>query len=136
MKTVYVDTSHLLALSLNRDAHHDIATRLQLGFEGRMVTTDYVLVEFADALCSGNLRLLVIQAIEGLQNDPLVEVVPASRQLQTAGLAMFRSRPDKSWSLTDCISFVVMKEREITESFTADHHLEQAGFRALLRAAM
>jgi uncharacterized protein len=42
------------------------------------------------------------------------------------------SRRDKEWSLTDCISFVVMKERGLTEALTADHHFEQAGFKALL----
>ena len=133
MKTIFVDTSHLLALALNRDAHHQIATRLQVAFEGRLVTTDYVLVEFADALCHGELRALAIQAIEDLQQDPLVEIVPASRQLQMAAMTLFRSRPDKSWSLTDCISFVVMNERAITEAFTTDRHFEQAGFGALLR---
>ncbi len=42
-------------------------------------------------------------------------------------------RPDKDWSLTDCISFVVMEEHGITDALTGDHHFEQAGFRALLK---
>ena len=133
MKTVFIDTSHLLALALNQDAHHEIALRLQLSYEGRMVTTDYVLVEFADALCGGKLRSLAIQGIEELLGDPLVDVVPANRQILASGMGLFRSRLDKGWSLTDCMSFVVMKERDIAEALTTDHHFEQAGFKALLR---
>ena len=49
------------------------------------------------------------------------------------GLALYRARPDKAWSLIDCISFMVMTERGITEALTGDHHFEQAGFRAPLR---
>jgi predicted nucleic acid-binding protein len=48
------------------------------------------------------------------------------------GFDLFRSRPDKSWGLTDCISFVIMNEAGITDALTADVHFQQAGFRALL----
>jgi predicted nucleic acid-binding protein len=44
----------------------------------------------------------------------------------------YESRPDKAWSLTDCISFVVMNQHGLTEALTGDHHFEQAGFTALL----
>jgi len=60
-------------------------------------------------------------------------VVPASTELVKAGLDHYRRRPDKDWSLTDCISFVVMQREGITEALTADHHFEQAGFVALLK---
>jgi len=40
---------------------------------------------------------------------------------------------DKEWGLTDCISFVVMKDRKLTDVLTTDHHFEQAGFKSLLR---
>jgi uncharacterized protein len=53
--------------------------------------------------------------------------------LFSAGLELFRSRRDKEWSLTDCMSFVVMRERGITDALTNDHHFEQAGFRILLK---
>jgi len=46
---------------------------------------------------------------------------------------MYQRRPDKNWSLTDCISFVVMQDHGITEALTGDHHFEQAGFVALLK---
>jgi hypothetical protein len=51
----------------------------------------------------------------------------------TAGFDLFASRPDKEWSLVDCISFVVMQQRRLKEALTTDHHFIQAGFRAMLR---
>jgi hypothetical protein len=60
-------------------------------------------------------------------------IVPASKQLFRAGFDLFSRRPDKDWSLVDCISFVVMKQRRLKEALTTDQHFIQAGFRALLR---
>ena len=62
--------------------------------------------------------------------DTVVGHVPAAYQ---AGFDLFANRPDKDWSLTDCISFGVMTERGLTEALTADRHFEQAGFRAVLK---
>jgi uncharacterized protein len=61
------------------------------------------------------------------------EIVPASAELFHKGIELFRARPDKDWSLTDCISFVVMAERGLSDAFTGDKHFEQAGFKALLK---
>src|SRR5262245_60255789 len=62
----------------------------------------------------------------------LVEIVPASSQLFPAALALYRSRADKDWGLTDCASFVVMSERGLAEALTTDEHFRQAGYRVLL----
>ena len=56
-----------------------------------------------------------------------------SEALFEAGFNLFEARPDKDWSLTDFISFVVMEREGLTEALTGDHHFEQAGFTALLR---
>ena len=61
------------------------------------------------------------------------EIVPASPELFYRGIELFRVRPDKDWSLTDCISFVVMTDRGLSEALTGDKHFEQAGFKALLK---
>jgi len=60
-------------------------------------------------------------------------VVGLDPHLYQRGINLYAQRPDKEWSLTDCISFVVMSDRGITEALTGDHHFEQAGFRALLK---
>jgi predicted nucleic acid-binding protein len=62
----------------------------------------------------------------------IMEVIPVSAGLFAAGWALYSQRLDKEWGLTDCISFSVMIERQITDAFTSDHHFEQAGFRKLL----
>jgi predicted nucleic acid-binding protein len=65
--------------------------------------------------------------------DPRIQIEPCSDALFSAGLELYRRRADKSWSLTDCMSFVVMWREGITEALTGDHHFEQAGFVALLK---
>lgn len=65
--------------------------------------------------------------------DPTVEIVPLSEDLYAEAVTLYRARPDKEWGLTDCVSFVVMTQRRITEALTADEHFEQAGFKAILR---
>lgn len=59
--------------------------------------------------------------------------VPGSPDLFGRGFELYAARPDKDWSLTDCISFVVMKDRRLERALTADVHFVQAGFHALLR---
>lgn len=62
-----------------------------------------------------------------------MQVTPASHDLFRRGLRLYFDRPDKEWSLTDCISFVVMGDEGLSEALTGDHHFEQASFTALLR---
>ena len=73
-----------------------------------------------------------MKLLHALAHDPSVEVVPLSEVLFDKGFELYRQRPDKEWGLTDCVSFVLMQERGITDALTADTHFRQAGFRALL----
>ena len=63
----------------------------------------------------------------------MFEVVGLDPKVQQAGFDLYESRLDKDWSLTDCVSFAVMTQRGLTEALTADHHFEQAGFRAMFK---
>ena len=67
------------------------------------------------------------------REDADVAIIGDDRELFESGIRMYREREDKDWSLTDCISFVVMEREEIRDALTADHHFEQAGFHALLK---
>jgi predicted nucleic acid-binding protein len=80
----------------------------------------------------GTLRGLFAELADELQSAPYVDIVPGSHERFQAGLVLFSSRPDKNWSLTDCISFALMKAYGIEEALACDHHFEQAGFRVLL----
>jgi hypothetical protein len=97
-----------------------------------LTTTDFVLVEVANSLSAPAFRSQTIALIDGLRALRNVNIVPASAPLLAEGWQLYCSRPDKEWSLTDCVSFVVMRQENITQAFTSDHHFEQAGFVKLL----
>jgi predicted nucleic acid-binding protein len=98
----------------------------------RRVTTTWVLTEVADAMAQPANRVVFLRFLATLERNPAVEIVPASEALYRRGLELYRDRPDKDWSLTDCVSFVVMPEQGLAEALTGDHHFKQAGFVALL----
>jgi len=97
------------------------------------VTTSWVLAELAAFMSQPPARALCLKLFEQLAREPLVEIVPADQKQFDSGFALYADRPDKCWSVTDCISFDLMNARGITDALSADHHFEQAGFRALLR---
>ncbi len=129
----FADTNFLVALLNPRDQWHLVAKEVAGALDESVVTTMWVLVELGDALSVGSNRNLVLEFVDQLSEQPEWETVPASPDWFARGLELFRSRKDKDWSLTDCISFAVMKQRDITEALTHDHHFEQAGFRILLK---
>ncbi len=133
MKPVFADTSYYVALLGPNDAHHHRALEWSRRLLGRVVVTEYVLVELGSALSGLEDRHLYVPFVEELLKDNGTVFVPSSQDMFHRGLALFANRPDKEWSLVDCISFVVMKERRLQEALTTDRHFIQAGFRALLR---
>lgn len=68
-----------------------------------------------------------------LRADDKVKITALDMALYQEGITLYQQRPDKKWSLTDCISFIVMRREGITEALTGDHHFEQAGFTAVLK---
>ena len=133
MTTRFADAFYFLALLNEGDAAHTAALRWATAGRGSLVTTAWVLTEVAAAMAAPINRPLFLRLIEGFRTLRTVEVVPAEPERFDRGLDLYSRRPDTGWSLTDCISFVVMTERGLTEALTGDHHFEQAGFRALFR---
>jgi len=129
--TVFADTFALLAWLNPRDNAHDRVTAYLDSFTGRLVTTEWVLMELADALAAPAARSTAVAFLQAVRADPLFDVIGYDPAVYRAGFDLFASRPDKAWSLTDCISFAVMAERGLSEALTADHHFEQAGFRGV-----
>jgi predicted nucleic acid-binding protein len=132
---VFADTSWFQAILSTRDEHHHQAVSAARRPWTRIVTTEYVLVELGAAFSKPDDRsdFLLIDQMVRTRDDVLL--VPAASDLLMRGRDLFAARPDKAWSLTDCISFVVMHDHDLSEALTTDHHFSQAGFRALLAPA-
>jgi predicted nucleic acid-binding protein len=100
-----------------------------------IVTTDEVLTEYLTffSTASEPFRRRAADGVEGLLRSSVVRVIPQSRESFRAGLQLYRARPDKGYSLVDCISMQTMRREGLTEVLTNDRHFEQEGFRALFR---
>jgi predicted nucleic acid-binding protein len=132
---VFLDTAFAYALLNTRDQWHNRAVRWQarLAAESRpLLTTEFVLMEIGDGLAALRFRSLAADVIQRLRSSSLVEVVPASSRLVADAFTLYVRRNDKDWEMTDCSSFVVMRERGLPEALTMDVHFQQAGFHALL----
>jgi predicted nucleic acid-binding protein len=136
LKPIFLDTAYVYALVNTRDQWHEQALNWQrkLATEGQpLITTELILVEIADGLAAVKFRAQAATVLTTLQSSAFVEIVPFSSQLLSEAFALYRSRQDKDWGLTDCVSFVVMRERALSEALTMDEHFRQAGFSVLLR---
>ena len=133
MNQWFVDTFYLLALLHPRDEAHERVANKSAAFRGQFVTTQWVLAEVADGCSDPRDRTRVADFLEIFSGQSNVHVVEASDEWFWRGMQLFRDRPDKEWSLTDCISFLVMEEHGLHEALTTDHHFAQAGFTALLK---
>ena len=133
MSRWFADTFYFLALINPKDARHEAAVQFSRGHGRSVVTTAWVLSELADGLSKRATRGTFGLLYEGLVADPATKIISASDDLWERGRLLYAARPDKDWSLTDCISFVVMEREKIAEALTGDHHFEQAGFLALLK---
>ena len=133
MRTVFADTFYFLALLDSSEQFHLPAVEFSRDPQFRLVTTEWVLAEFGDAYSRPNDRADFVAFYRSLVNHPRVRIIPADTRLFQRGVEFFGCRPDKRWSLTDCMSFVVMADEGILEALTGDRDFEQAGFTALLK---
>ncbi len=131
MTIYFADTFYFLAMLNTADAFHKRAMEFNAVSAAILVTTTWVLTEVADALSAPKYRQLFVDLMDAIDNQPGIHVVPSDHELFVDGCILYKQRSDKSWSLTDCISFVVMEDKHIREALTADRHFEQAGFVAL-----
>jgi uncharacterized protein len=128
-----LDTAYIEAILNRHDQHHRLALRFVKRVENaaEVFVTEAVLLEVANALSAID-RAKADGFIRRAYRTPNTKVIGLDHILLTRGLDLYRDRPDKTWSLTDCISFVVMQDNNLTDALTTDQHFRQAGFRALL----
>lgn len=132
---LFLDASYAIALGSPRDQHHAQAVELagRIESEGtRLITTRAVILEIGNALAKARHRAASVALLDAIEHDPRIGIVPVSEDLFHDAAALYRKHRDKEWGLTDCLSFVVMSQRRLTEALTADDHFRQAGFRVLL----
>jgi predicted nucleic acid-binding protein len=128
VKAVFADTYFYLALLDNKDAAHVRASEFGKTFKGFVVTSRWVLLETANALSGSRLRDQVAEFFRDLERRASVKIVHADEYYFRQGLELYAARADKEWSLTDCISFCIMKYEGLQVALTRDHHFAQAGF--------
>jgi uncharacterized protein len=132
MTAVFADTSYFLALINANDDAHQRAAEFSESHDAVILTTAWVLTELANALARSSHRSVFLRILDGLEADETCTIIPPGQPLHEQGIQLYRARPDKDWSLTDCISFIVMQQYGLADALTADHHFEQAGFGMLL----
>ena len=126
-----LDTVFVQALLNHRDQYHAQAKAFlpRVRAAREVWITEAVLIEVGNGLSAVN-RTAAVKFIEQCYRTANLRVVSVDTPLQTRALQLYRERPDKTWGLTDCISFVVMQEQGLTDAVTADEHFVQAGYRA------
>ena len=132
---LFLDSAYAIALAAPDDELHPKSAALAAELrarKGRMLTTEAIVFEIGDALSKPKFRRVAVELMTSILTDPRIEVVALTPGLTRRAFDLFQRRPDKGWGMTDCLSFVVMQERGLSEALTADEHFEQAGFVALL----
>jgi predicted nucleic acid-binding protein len=133
VRRVFADTLYWLAVFLPGDAWANAARSADVS-EALPITTEEVLAELLTAVSAhgDHTRRLACRLVRETLKDPAIEVVSQSHESFLAGLALYERRPDKQYSLVDCISMNVMRQKDIQEILTNDQHFSQEGFVRLL----
>lgn len=138
LSSLFVDTSGWSCLFVEAEPQYAQAIQCfalarQKGQE--IVTTNYVITELV-ALLHSPLRVprtQLFQIVDRIKASPYVQIVHIDEATDETAWNLCKNRPDKTWSLVDCTSFVVMQQMRIQEVLTTDRHFEQAGFVRLLK---
>lgn len=130
----FLDTSYILSLEIQNDSAHQrvLQNWATLAISNVfLVTTTYVFDQVVTFFNSRNLHYKAVEVGNRLLESPDLELIQIYQTLFDRGWQYFQKHKDKSYSLTDCLSFIVMQEREIVTALTLDNHFSQAGFQIL-----
>ena len=123
MNAAFLDTGYLIALAMAQDEHHAAAHTHWSGVLERnssLVTTSYVFAEVVTFLNRRGHHAKAMEVGDALLGSREIECVAVDERLFLEGWQLLRGHADKRWSLTDCISFVVMRELELTVAYGFD----------------
>ena len=136
MNLIFADTFFWIALTNPEDGSHEQAKGfIAAARPGGIVTTEQVLTEYLNYFSAWgpSYRHKISTNVEQMLENPTTRVILSSKEIFLAGLSLYRARPDKGYSLTDCVSMETMRREGLTEVLTNDRHFEQEGFRPLFR---
>ena len=131
---VFVDAWAWIALLNESDRQHRQARSIMHNLrqeKRKLLTSEFVLMEVADALSAPHLRVKTIGFINALRQNPILQIISFEQTILDKAWLLYSQRIDKEWGVTDCTSFVIMQDEATQIAFTADHHFVQAGFRKL-----
>ncbi|MFN5504903.1 MAG: type II toxin-antitoxin system VapC family toxin [Pseudanabaena sp.] len=134
MKILFGDACHWIALLFPKDQRHQVALKCaRIYSDDQIITTDGIIDEILNyASIRGSLmRQKALAMCTQMLREPNIEVVPYTPELRKLGFDLYEQRPDKGYSLTDCISMSVMRQMNITGVLTGDRHFQQEGFTIL-----
>lgn len=123
MRTVFADTFYRIALLNPKDQAHASAVSVSTGLgAARIVTTDEVLAEFLNYFGARGsfFRTAPATLVGRMHSDAMIQIAPQTRDSFIAGLRFYQARPDKGYSLTDCISMEVMHRGGLSQVLSND----------------
>jgi predicted nucleic acid-binding protein len=132
MTAIFADASFYIACVNPRDELHSQAKELAKDCSDDVITSEFVLLEVGNWLSRAGDKPAFLGLMNYLREDQQTQILPVSTELFRHGFSLFAQRLDKDWSLTDCISLHIKKEKRLTVALTSDHHFKQAGYRILL----
>lgn len=136
MKTVFADTGYWIAMINNKDGLHQKARQLTLQMNPlKIITSEMIFSELLDSFSKQGsfLKQATVNLTNRSYDNPNIDIIPQTSDLFRQALTLYHQRLDQQWSHTDCSSFIIMQDYQITEALAYDKHFEQAGFIALLR---
>jgi uncharacterized protein len=134
-RTVFLDTSFILALENRDDPRHARAKELdrELMAAGCTLLLHWgILLEIGDGYARVGRRARALQLLEKFAYEEGYRILPINESCLAQAIGLYQARRDKEWGLTDCVSFVLMRQEGLSEALTADSHFRQAGFTPLL----
>lgn len=135
MKSIFVDTSALIALGNKRDTFHLSAVKIRDELKQQQihfVTTSAILLEFGNAFSPISLKSTAITLIEAIKISKKWTYITIDELIFNQAFALYKQVQDKEWGLVDCTSIIIARQMKISQIFSTDHHFEQAGFSILL----